>query len=157
MSFNSEKLKIMIRKNVMRIRPSIRLKATDGLTGCKYVRTVDQALSYHGVLAVGAGATVLELSAAVVVPAAPEVALVLVTAAGVVAQPAAMNNAFVSNNGAATNSRMLKINAKMIDPVAAAVFPFFNHIKQKLNQLHYKTIYLQQLEHFNTHNYQFHR
>ena len=35
---------------------------------------------------------------------------------GDVAQPAAMNSAFVSNNGAATNSSMLKISAKTIEP-----------------------------------------
>src|SRR4029079_7673898 len=51
---------------------------------------------------------------------------VLVTAGGPEAQPAAMNSAFVSNNGAATNSSTLKISAKMIEPAAAAVVPFFN-------------------------------
>ncbi|PYV61232.1 MAG: hypothetical protein DMG97_43770 [Acidobacteria bacterium] len=41
------------------------------------------------------------------------------------AQPAAMKSAFVNNSGAATNNKTLKISAKMIDPAAAAVPPFF--------------------------------
>src|SRR6185312_15457702 len=45
--------------------------------------------------------------------------------AGVGAHPAAMNNALVSNSGAATNSSTLKNNAKMIEPAAADVPPFF--------------------------------
>src|SRR6185295_2700266 len=47
-------------------------------------------------------------------------------AGGAAAQPAAMNSAFVSNNGAATNKSTLKTSAKAIEPAAAAVVPFFN-------------------------------
>src|SRR4029078_6989021 len=99
MSFISEKLKIMIKKNVMRISPSIRLKATDGRTGCRYVRTLDHASEYHA------------WSVCSVVAATPGVTGALAAGAGDVAQPAAMNSAFVSSKGAATNSNTLKINA----------------------------------------------
>src|SRR5690349_3572393 len=102
MSLMSEKLKIMIRKNVMRISPSIRLNATDGRTGCKYVRTVDHAFVYHACCSGSvAGAAAVSGAGAV-------------TAAGVVAQPAPIKSAFVNNNGAATKSRTLKIRAKII-------------------------------------------
>src|SRR5678816_2750465 len=106
MSFNSEKLKIMIKKNVMRIRPSIRLKATDGRTGCKYVRTADHAELSQGIddpsSDVADGCAGVELLAAVAGDA------VLVAAAGAVAQPAAIKSALVNNKGAATKSRILK-------------------------------------------------
>src|SRR5215510_5463008 len=101
MSFKSEKLTIMIKKNVMRIRPSIRLKATEGRTGCRYVRTVDHAFVYHACSSDGA--------AGVLVAGAT----VLVAAAGAVAQPAPMKSAFVNNNGAATKSSTLKMSAKI--------------------------------------------
>src|SRR5689334_5810940 len=114
MSFKSEKLKIMIKKNVMRISPSIRLNATDGRTGCKYVRTVDHVSVYH---ACSSGSAVGAAAAGVVV---------LVAAAGEVAQPAPIKSAFVSNNGAATKSNTLKMSAKIIEPTAAPVVPFFN-------------------------------
>src|ERR1044072_5045419 len=97
MSFTSEKLKIMIRKNVMRISPSIRLKATDGRTGCRYVRTVDHASEYHA------------SSAGSVVVVFPGVTGALATCAGDVAQPAALNSAFVTSKGRATKSNTLKI------------------------------------------------
>ena len=42
------------------------------------------------------------------------------------AQPAPMNSAFVSNNGAATKSSMLNMSANTIEPAAAAVVPVFN-------------------------------
>src|SRR5215213_582337 len=116
MSFNSEKLTIMIKKNVMRIIPSIRLNATEGRTGCRYGRTVDHASVYHASFS-GSAATGAVLVAG---------AAVLVAAAGVVAQPAPMKSAFVSNNGAATKSSTLKMSAKIIDPTAAPVVPFFN-------------------------------
>src|SRR6476659_4187010 len=112
MSFKSEKLKIMIRKNVMRISPSIRLKATDGRTGCRYVRTLVHASEYH---ASSTCSAVL-----------PGVTGALAADAGDVAQPAAMKSAFVSNNGAATKSNTLKISAKTIEPAAAAVVPFLS-------------------------------
>src|SRR6185369_14236133 len=115
MSFKSEKLTIMIKKNVMRIIPSIRLKATEGRTGCRYVRTVDHASVYHASFSgsVAAGAAALVAGAAV-----------LVAVAGVVAQPAPIKSAFVSNSGAATKSSTLKMSAKIIDPTAAPVVPF---------------------------------
>src|SRR5215218_8708551 len=116
MSFKSEKLTIIIRKNVIRISPSIRLKATDGRTGCRYVRTVDHAFVYHASFsgwATGAGASGAG-------------AAVLVAAEGLVAQPAPIKSALVSNNGAATKTSTLKISAKIIEPTAAPVVPFFN-------------------------------
>src|SRR5215213_7447052 len=116
MSFKREKLKIMIRKNVMRISPSMRLNATEGRTGCRYVRTLDHAFEYHTSFSgSGAGAAVLVAGAAV-----------LVAAAGAVAQPAPIKSAFVNNNGAATKSSTLKMRAKIIEPTAALVVPFFN-------------------------------
>src|SRR6185503_20598953 len=114
MSFNSEKLKIMIRKNVMRISPSIRLKATEGRTGCRYVRTVVHAFEYHASSGCSADAVAFVAAGAVLVTA------------GALAQPAAIKSALVSSNGAATKSRMLKISAKTIELAAAAVVPFFN-------------------------------
>src|SRR5215813_5514682 len=110
MSFKSEKLTIMIKKNVIRIRPSIRLNATEGRTGCRYVRTVDHAFVYHPSFSGSATGAALVAGAAV-----------LVAAAGVVAQPAPMKSAFVSNNGAATKSSTLKMRAKIIEPTAALV------------------------------------
>src|SRR4029079_16807550 len=106
----------MIKKNVMRIMPSIRLNATEGRTGCRYVRTVDHAFVYHASFSGSEAAGAATLAGAAV----------LVAVAGVVAQPAPMNSAFVSNNGAATKSSTLKISAKIIDPTAAPVAPFFN-------------------------------
>src|SRR6202008_1354021 len=107
----------MIRKKVMRIRPSIRLKATEGRTGCRYVRTVDHTPAYHASFSV---------SAAVVDVSAAGAGGVFDVAAGTVAQPAPIKSAFVSRSGAATKSSILKINAKTIEPAAAAVVPFFN-------------------------------
>src|SRR6476619_5385256 len=116
MSFNREKLKIMIRKNVMRIIPSITLKATDGRTGCKYVRILDHVVVYQAwfdsLLAVA------ESSAAGFDCALAD--------AGGTAQPAAMNNAFVNSSGAATNNKTLKIRAKIIELTADAVAPFLS-------------------------------
>src|SRR5687767_1486755 len=129
MSFKREKLKIIIRKNVMRIRPSIRLNATEGRTGCKYVRTLDHALLNQGID--DPSSVELAVSAPVLEVSAEALPTVLVAAGGAVAQPAAMNNAFVNNSGAATKSRMLKINAKMIDPAAAAVVPFFSSSRER--------------------------
>src|SRR4029450_10142933 len=108
MSFNSEKLKIMIRKNVMRIIPSITLKATDGRTGCKYVRTLDHVFVYHA------------LSESLVWVAESSLAAVdcAVADTGGTDHPAAMNNALVSSKGAATNSKTLKIRAKIIELTA---------------------------------------
>src|SRR4030095_7501484 len=117
-SFSKEKLKIMIKKKVMRIRPSTTLNATDGRTGWRYVRTFDQVLEYHASPFCAAGA-LADVSPAV------EVALVL-TAAGGTAQPAAMKSALVKSSGAATNSSTLKIKAKIIEPIAALVPPFFS-------------------------------
>src|SRR6266850_4473647 len=119
MSFSSEKLKIIIKKNDMRIRPSTKLKATEGRTGCKYGFTASQVRLYHGSVAgtptSGTG---------------PECGSTTGTAALValvdVAQPVAMKRALVNSSGAATNRRTLKISAKTIEPAAAAVVPFFN-------------------------------
>src|SRR6185369_4446377 len=99
MSFSKEKLKIMIKKNVMRISPSIKLKATEGRTGCRYVLTAVHASVYHASLVGSAVAVVPGVAGAV--------------AAEVVAQPAAIKSALVSNNGAATKRSMLKISAKI--------------------------------------------
>src|SRR5437773_5938118 len=46
-SFSKEKLKIIVRKNVIRMRPSIKLNLIDGRTGCRYVRTVRHVCVYH--------------------------------------------------------------------------------------------------------------
>src|SRR6185503_11138130 len=100
MSFKNEKLTIMIKKNVMRIRPSIRLNATEGRTGCRYSRTVDHAFLYQA-SSTGSAAGVATVDAG---------AAVLVAAAGVVAHPAPIKSAFVSNNGAATKRSTLKIS-----------------------------------------------
>src|SRR5690349_13184720 len=110
MSLISEKLKIMIRKKDMRIRPSIRLKATVGLTGCKYDLTLVHARLNHELFAWSAGA--VESA-----PAAPGAAWVCTTAVGSavfggVAQPAAIKSAFVSRSGATMKSRTLKSSAK---------------------------------------------
>jgi hypothetical protein len=51
MSFTSEKLKIMIKKNDIRMRPSTRLKAIDGRTGCRYAFAERHVLVYHGAVA----------------------------------------------------------------------------------------------------------
>src|ERR1044072_4077455 len=99
MSFMSEKLKIMIRKNVMRISPSIRLNATEGRTGCRYVLTVDHAFVYHA--SFSGSAARAEASAGV---AGAELLAVLLTG-GAVAQPAPIKSALVSSKGAATKSR----------------------------------------------------
>src|SRR5258706_3986168 len=105
MSFSSEKLNIMIRKKLMRIPPSIKLKATDGRTGCRYVLTVRHVCEYQGN---SLGSAVLDPSATY---ASGRPAACWLIAAGVFgegAQPAPMKSAFVRSNGAATNSRMLK-------------------------------------------------
>src|SRR5215210_2401941 len=117
MSFKSEKLKIMIRKNVMRISPSIKLKAIEGRTGCRYVRALVHAFEYQASFTGSAAGVAVSLATA---------GAVLVTVAGDVAQPAAMKRALVSNNGAATKSRTLKISAKTIEPAAVAVVPFLS-------------------------------
>src|SRR6266480_3677557 len=125
MSFSKEKLNIMIRKKLMRIRPSIRLKATEGRTGWRYVFTVRQAREYHASLAVeGTLLESRELKAAIAfVPVLCRLVAADVDGGG--AQPAPIKSALVKSNGAATNSRTLKIIAKMIEPAAAAVPPFF--------------------------------
>src|SRR6266404_4802330 len=120
MSLSKEKLTIMIRKNDIRIRPSIKLNPIDGRTGCRYPRTVFQVRVYHG-----SGARASCRRSAGVPACGGGAVLVDVTAAGV-AQPAAIKSAFVNNSGAAMKSSTLKIRAKTIELAAAAVPPFFN-------------------------------
>ena len=61
----------------------------------------------------------------------PGVTGALATGAGDVAQPAAMNSAFVSSKGAATKSNTLKISANTMELAAAAVVPFFNSSRDR--------------------------
>src|SRR5262245_23838661 len=115
MSFKKEKLTIMIRKKVILISPSSKLKPTVGRTGCRYPRTESHARRTAESEAPASGGGVAGLPAC-----GPLVA------AGVFAQPAATKMAFVKSRGAATNNRMLNIRAKTIELAAAAVVPFFN-------------------------------
>src|SRR6202048_489578 len=121
MSFTSEKLIIMIRKKLMRISPSIRLKPTDGLTGRRYVRTPRQVLVDHDSSASTRGTPVEDTTAG-----APVVSLAPTAVAAGVAHPAAIKSALVSSRGAATKIRTLKNSAKMIEPAAAVVAPRFS-------------------------------
>src|SRR5882762_7841889 len=121
MSFTSEKLTIMIRKKLMRISPSIRLKAIEGRTGRRYVRTPRHVLVDHVSSASTRGTPVEDTTSG-----APLVSLVLTAVAAGVAHPAAIKSALVSSSGAATKIRTLKNSAKMIDPAAAVVAPRFS-------------------------------
>src|SRR2546429_9268463 len=58
-------------------------------------------------------------------PFAGALVVVLMVGAGAGAQPAPIKSAFVKSSGADTKSSTLKIMAKIIEPAAAAVPPFF--------------------------------
>src|SRR6185503_6990606 len=106
----------MIKKNVMRIIPSITLNATDGRTGCRYVLTFDQVFEDQ----------VWFVSSVEVAEFSAEVFDCVVADAAGTAQPAAINNALVNSSGAATNTRTLKMRAKIIELTADAVAPFLS-------------------------------
>ncbi len=98
-----------MRKKVVRMTPSIRLKATEGRTGWRQTRTVSHVSVYQG-----ASATL-----------GTDPACTDDAAAGT-AHPAPRKRAFVKIKISATKIKILKISAKIIDPTAAVVAPFFN-------------------------------
>src|SRR5260370_25428005 len=121
MSFTNEKLTIMIRKKLMRISPSIRLKATEGRTGRRYVRTPRHVFVDHVSSASTRGTPVEDTTAGAWV-----VSLLLTAVVAGVAHPAAIKSALVSSRGAATKIRTLKNSAKQIEPAAAGAEPRFS-------------------------------